>query len=257
MIIGLRHKNGKSQLENNERVKKISMAGSICSNLGHLIDVTLYWWQCPFKFTRCVQEQSAVSIFLGRGGGGGRRGFVSSTKNTEKAISDDFHFYRPARQQLCWQLFHLQPAHIHGPLLFASWRECATLLRISSEAVQVRKRQKNLRIAVSRTSRSRWERFSTYWSRLKRAKPLMTEGSRIQKKNGLHRRSHRYCRHRRWGWSLNLRQGPCLSPWYICWYHFRHPSRRSWAGKEECQMGTQTAFAGANGLESGDFGGLH
>jgi hypothetical protein len=27
----------------------------------------------------------------------------------------------------------------------------------------------------------------------------------------------------------NLRQGPCLSPWCIFWYHFRHPSRRPWA----------------------------
>ncbi len=141
------------------------------------------------------------------------------------------------------------------PLPFASWRECATSLRISSEAVQVWKRRKNLRTAVSGTSCSRWERFSTYWSRLKRANLPMTEGSRI-KKNGLHCHSHRCCRRRRWGWSPNLHQGPCLSPWYVCWYRFRHPSRRSWAGKEECQTGAQTAFAGANGPESGDFGGL-
>jgi hypothetical protein len=32
---------------------------------------------------------------------GGRRGFVSSTKNNGKAIWDDFQFYCPAWQQLC------------------------------------------------------------------------------------------------------------------------------------------------------------
>ncbi len=95
----------------------------------------------------------------------------------------------------------------------------ADLLRGSTSAKEAKKLADNCYGDKSLKTRAIYKILS----RLRKAKRPKTEGSPIQK-NCLHHRSHRRCHRRCWGWLLNMHQDPCLSPWHVCWFHFRHPS---------------------------------